>query len=821
MIRFYLAYALRSIARGGQRSVLALSCIAFAVLSLVSMQLLAGMVRAATVIPARAELGGDLSLSRNKPLNDDDVGELERLRASGSISAFTIVAPNPRLTMARRAGSGRIHFLSRTLGIEPQTYPLVGEVVVTSPAGESLAKALSEPGAVAVTRDVARRMRLSLGDTVFLGGPGGTAPVPLHVTAVVSVLPDRKGDTMLYDLATARLLAGQRALAASVGVRAREEAAQALTANGWNVRRASEVKPGSAAQVFDFMLKGAGLLGLMLGGIGVANTMTVSLARRDAELAVLKTVGYKRRDLLALLGCETALLALAGSLAGGLLAVPVAAQLMHLLDSTEGSLMLVYALDSRVVLLGVLAGTVTALVFGTYATMRAAAVRPALLLRQGALPPHHRSLRTLTLASACAAAVFGLLASAIMGSVARGMGVIGVGAIAIVLLGAMFGALLVAVLKLPIPGALLNLARRNLQHRRGRAIVAVIALFVGSFTVGFAASAMLTARGRYASKRGSAEGSNVRVFAPLAQEDAVRRALLAENSNAAVAVMAEVNTTDAAAKRLPYTVLEGRAELRSLRIVRGSPADADAGADADADAVYLPERAGGATIRLGDTILVRADAREARLVVAGFYAPPQDDWSFSARPIVSSAETARALAGARASLAATAALPVAQLDSAVERLSRALPSAMVLSKGDYNDLLVRAYTSLFMFVAGMSALAFLAGVVLIANAVGLALVERKRELGILKAIGYARKHVLATILIENAILGALAGATGVAAVQVVAAITNRRFFQARMHVGAPATFALLGFTIALALFTAAVVAWRPTRLRPLAVLRQE
>ena len=157
MIRFYFAYALRSIARGGQRSVLALSCIAFAVLSLVSMQLLAGMVRAATVIPARAELGGDLSLSRNRPLNDDDVGELERLRASGSISAFTIVVPNPSLTMARRAGSGRIHFLSRTLGIDPQTYPLVGEVVVSSPAGASLASALAEPGAVAVTRDVARR----------------------------------------------------------------------------------------------------------------------------------------------------------------------------------------------------------------------------------------------------------------------------------------------------------------------------------------------------------------------------------------------------------------------------------------------------------------------------------------------------------------------------------------------------------------------------------------------------------------------------------------------------------------------------------------
>jgi putative ABC transport system permease protein len=299
------------------------------------------------------------------------------------------------------------------------------------------------------------------------------------------------------------------------------------------------------------MLKGAGLLGLMLGGIGVANTMTVSLARRDAELAILKTVGYRRRDLLALLGCETAVLALAGSLAGGILALPVSAQLMRLLDSTEGSLMLVYEADYRVILGGVLAGIVTALVFGTYATMRAAGVRPALLLRQGALPPSSKSRWTLALGGAVAALVFGGMSSAIMGSVARGLGVISAGALAVFVLGAMFAGLLVAVLKLPIPGAMLNVARRNLEHRRLRAIVAVIALFVGSFTVGFAASAMLTARERYTAKRGSDEGTNVRVFAPAGQESQVRRALQGTASPAALVLSTDIKTSNSLEPRCP------------------------------------------------------------------------------------------------------------------------------------------------------------------------------------------------------------------------------------------------------------------------------
>jgi putative ABC transport system permease protein len=467
------------------------------------------------------------------------------------------------------------------------------------------------------------------------------------------------------------------------------------------------------------------------------------------------------------------------------------------------------------VLGGALAGVITALVFGTYATMRAAGVRPALLLRHGGLPPSAHSRWTLALGAGVAALVFGALSSAIMGSVARGMGVIGVGALALVALATVFAGLLVAVLKLPIPGAMLNVARRNLEHRRLRAIVAVIALFVGSFTVGFAASATLTARERYTAKRGSDEGVNVRIFAPAKQESQVRRALQGRADRSALALTTDIKTTNTAGNALFFSAIEGHFDTRELRIARGARVTS-------VNAVYLPDRFPGPAVRPGDTIIVRAEARETRLIVAGFYTPSQEQWTFSGQPLVAAAiETVRNIGGAHASIVATAALPVAELDGTIARLSRELPYAMVLSKGDFNDLVVRAYTSLFMFVAGMAGLAFLAGVVLIANAVGLALVERKREVGILKAIGYTRRHVLTTILIENAILGALAGAAGVAAVRLVAALTNQRFLQARMQVGAANALGLLVFTISLALLTAALVAWGPTRLRPLSVLRQE
>jgi putative ABC transport system permease protein len=816
--RFYLAYALRSLWRGGQRSALALLCIAFAVLSLVSMLILANIVREATVVPARAQLGGDFTLTRSQPIGAEVLADLRAAQERGQISGFTAVAPNRELTLLRKQGSGRVHFLSRAFGIDAVTFPLVGPLTLTQPAGSAVRDVLRGPGSVIVTRDVARRLQLALGDTVYLGGAGGAASLPLHIAGIAAVLPDRKGDTMLFGLETARALNSNRTVIGYISVLGGASAAGQFREQGWTVTRAESLKPGSVAQVFAFMLKGAGLLGLLLGGIGVANTLTVSLARRTHEIAILKTLGYRRVDLLALLGLETTILGLAGSILGGLAAIQVARLLTSLLDATEGSLLLVYQVSAGLVLGGMLAGLVSALAFGAFATLRASGVRPALLLRQQWVSPAHGSRTLLATGLLIAITVFAALGSAIMGSVTQGVGVIAAGLLALLVLGSLFSLLLVLTLRLPIPGPLLNMARRNLQHQRGRAIVAVIALFVGSFTVGFASAAMLNARDRVQAQRGSDAGTNLRVQARSADQAAVLAALQRADLQPTLALNLDVSVATTNGQSVPITTLEGRSDedvQNSLRLVSGAWLSVP-------NQVYLPAAAlRSGRIHLGDTLSIKTARREVRVTIAGFFESIGPAWSFGSAPMITSYATIRALGESEARLAVTAAAPLDRLDTIVEQLGRDLPRAMVLSKRDFNDLLVRAYDSLFLFVAGMASLAFLAGTVLIANAVGLALLERKRELGILKAIGYSRHNVLATILLENTILGALAGATGIAAVHIVTALVNFRFVQARMQLGSLTAIAVFLLSVGLALATSALVAWRPTRLRPLAVLRQE
>ena len=59
---FYLTYALRSLHREGQRSLLAVTCIAFGVLALVSMQLLAAMIDDVFLVDPVLSNGGHVTL---------------------------------------------------------------------------------------------------------------------------------------------------------------------------------------------------------------------------------------------------------------------------------------------------------------------------------------------------------------------------------------------------------------------------------------------------------------------------------------------------------------------------------------------------------------------------------------------------------------------------------------------------------------------------------------------------------------------------------------------------------------------------------------
>lgn len=80
-----------------------------------------------------------------------------------------------------------------------------------------------------------------------------------------------------------------------------------------------------ASQMPDFeasnaMIAGISLLAIVVGGLGVMNTMLMSVLERTREIGVLRALGWRRRNVLDLILRESLILALLGNLAGVLVA---------------------------------------------------------------------------------------------------------------------------------------------------------------------------------------------------------------------------------------------------------------------------------------------------------------------------------------------------------------------------------------------------------------------------------------------------------------------------------------------------------------------
>jgi hypothetical protein len=283
----------------------------------------------------------------------------------------------------------------------------------------------------------------------------------------------------------------------------------------------------SVRDTFTLMLRGAGFMGLLVGGMGVANTMPDLLARRTTEIAMLKTLGYRQIDLVMLFGLETLLLGLAGSVLGALAAIGFSIPLLNTFERL-GSMLIEWTNAPEVLIGGMLAGTLTAFVFGVVIILKRA--RSARRYCCATCPCARRG------AAACKpAGCFCCWRSPHpaqqpdhgIGRVGPGRGRPGGGGF--VVLGLLMWLGLFVTGRLPLPGGtLLRLARGNLRRGRIRAVVALIALFVGVFAITFAATIILNARGYVDSQTGSIEDNNLLIMAESTLQDEVDAALAAQ-----------------------------------------------------------------------------------------------------------------------------------------------------------------------------------------------------------------------------------------------------------------------------------------------------
>ena len=291
---FYLTYALRSLHREGQRSLLAVTCIAFGVLALVSMQLLAAMIDDVFLVDPVLSNGGHVTLQPTTATTPEAFAtSLAPLLTDGTLDATTVRAAIDAILISVPS-SGHVRMLTGAQAVDPATFPIVGSFVLSD--GKDLAEALAPLGSAVITKDIAEDLALAEGDLFRLSNGEGAAPIQLTVGGIAEQSPSKIGNIVFMSLTTLAQFTSptmQRVSASATWTHrdAPDAHVAKLEDAGFRVRLTPDEPNSEAAHLFSFMLAAAGILGLFIGGIGVANTMQVMLARRTKEIATLKTVG--------------------------------------------------------------------------------------------------------------------------------------------------------------------------------------------------------------------------------------------------------------------------------------------------------------------------------------------------------------------------------------------------------------------------------------------------------------------------------------------------------------------------------------------------
>jgi putative ABC transport system permease protein len=912
--RLYLSYAVRSLRRGGQRSLLAIFCVAVGVMAVVALRLAGDMVTLSLTSNVREVNGGDVSVSSTAlPLSRDDLKAVDQLQQQGQVTRYVALGTTQRSTVRKQGG----HTVTLPLYVvdDPASFPLVGSGDLDQPPDTTYAQALRD-GTLVISKFGADEGGLAIGDPVHVTVAGGEGTE----ARVAGIAPNRRfagqlaiayitrgtyqqlvpGSPVRYGLVEITTPSSDAAPQVADDLRSAYPAATVLS-----VQDALDQNVQASTNTSRF-LQIVGLLALLIGGVGIVNTMQVMLSRRRVEIAMLKTTGYRRRDLYMLFAVEAGMIGLAGGVLGTAVGTGLSA-VVRILVERLFQIPITFTVATGTILTGIAVGLATSLIFGLLPIVRAAAVRPVAVLRDMSEGGDTSSRAQTAVLYALLVALFTVLSAGLLGSVGLAIGVVIGTLVLIAILTGLFTLIVAMVGRIPVPerpstaqsllaaavlavSALITirqravgtclliaaialciavalprnrrtavkLALRSLSRARGRTTATLVALFAGVFTIGL----ILVLGQNITSKiqSGISRASSFNVFTIASARDASR----AGDTTAHLPGVQERRVTEDVAteptaiggrplsqvipQTQPTPQSGGRDEGNQFRLFslsgvegydlqHGQLPDTTASlgrvltqADAGTHNVLLRSdlNAGTLNLQLGTTVTLRQPQtqHEVTVTVVGFYTPvarTSSGLTFRTffNPVVSDVSLVQQLGSDQAQTVIAMKLDPDNSSAALSTLQKTLPDATIINLADFGAIVDQIIGNLVNLLVALASLALFAGIIIIANAVALAMLERRREIGILKAVGHTSRSVLAQVLVENGATGAIAGIAGMLLVTLATAALGAFVLDTDLSVGGPIVAAVAVGVTALTVATAALVAWAPTRARPLDVLRYE
>ncbi len=913
-LKMYFKYSIRSLLRGGQRTVLAIFCVAVGVMAIVALQLVGLMINNAFISNVRDANGGDIAVtSQNATFKQSDLAFFDQLKGNGTINNYTALV---NLT----GSTGLSSFLRETFSlkvVDAHTFPVVTPPIFITPTNGTVATLLKNDQVI-VTQSFINQYNKKVGDTlvVHAGGEIGQGGRKLLVK-IAGIVADTgvfafSSSTMLISIDDYKNAAANVPVlydtidvaTPSINRGATDRAVKAIRAqfplaNVQTTADALRLEQTAVDNVRKF-LEIAGLLALLIGGVGIVNTMQVLLSRRKIEIAMLKTTGYRRFDLYLLFGLEAGLLGLTGGVVGAAAATVVSYLVRNLVQQLF-PLRIPFVLDPLTIAGGALIGLATALIFGLLPIVQAANIRPLNVIRE--LPEGTRlGSISLTIGLLLILSVlFCILSIVILNNdILLGIEVVYGTFIFLALLSVFFSLAVLVLSMLPVPerfsptylalvtsavvlsvlllrflpvfGGLLLLASlmgyvtvllprtwkattkmalRNLGRQRARTTTTMLALFVGVFTIGLILTLGQDLRDQVNATLAIRLSYNVITIAPSDEAPMLVSKLSTipglsrqRHTTIAASVPQAINgrplqtllPTDQKAQRTRAGIVSALSTIEGYDVANNQFPDPQSvqitggrnlnSSDAGTDDVLLPVQlthSGPLHLKAGDTItLASIDGSSSKTVtVVGFYRLKLFATTFGR--VLATTDTVQALspAGLAQSIFYMKIDPN-KVNQAVETIGAIAPNASVRNLANIGDIIDQIISDILLILTTIASMSLLAGVIIIANAVALAMLERRREQGILKSVGYTSGTILSEVLIENGVVGGTGALLAMLLVTFALGLLDRFVFNnTNFGVGWPIALSLIVGVTLLAMVTAALVAWSAVRVRPLEVLRYE